>query len=81
MSSTWPRPRELARDMWRRRRADGRGRPRYVVGRALGPTAGTASISPDVNDPGARNVSYDQLVAAYLDAGRGPGRRRRRPAC
>lgn len=44
--------------------------PRYVGG-ALGPTTRTASISPDVNDPGARNVSFDQLVAAYLDAARG----------
>ncbi|WP_277601070.1 methionine synthase [Nocardioides pantholopis] len=45
-------------------------RPRYVAG-ALGPTTRTASISPDVNDPGARNVSYDQLAAAYLTAARG----------
>ncbi len=45
-------------------------RPRYVGG-ALGPTTRTASISPDVNDPAARNVSYDQLVAAYLTAARG----------
>ncbi len=45
-------------------------KPRYVAG-ALGPTTRTASISPDVNDPGARNVSYDQLVAAYLDAATG----------
>ncbi|MFT4288715.1 methionine synthase [Nocardioides sp.] len=45
-------------------------RPRYVAG-ALGPTTRTASISPDVNDPGARNVSYDQLVEAYLTAARG----------
>src|SRR4051812_17684183 len=45
-------------------------RPRYVAG-ALGPTTRTASISPDVNDPGARNVSFDQLVAAYLEAARG----------
>src|SRR3954466_7960650 len=43
---------------------------RYVAG-ALGPTTRTASISPDVNDPGARNVSYDQLVEAYLTAARG----------
>ncbi|GAA1087686.1 methionine synthase [Tsukamurella strandjordii] len=42
-------------------------KPRYVAG-ALGPTTRTASISPEVNDPGARNVSYDQLVAAYLEA-------------
>jgi len=41
--------------------------PRYVAG-ALGPTTRTASISPDVNDPGARNVSYDQLVDAYHTA-------------
>jgi 5-methyltetrahydrofolate--homocysteine methyltransferase len=46
------------------------GRKRYVAG-ALGPTTRTASISPDVNDPAARNVSYDQLVEAYLVAARG----------
>ncbi|WP_370248512.1 methionine synthase [Nocardioides sp.] len=46
------------------------GRTRYVAG-ALGPTTRTASISPDVNDPGARNVTWDQLVAAYLEAARG----------
>ncbi|MGY1633273.1 methionine synthase [Geodermatophilus sp. SYSU D01186] len=40
-------------------------RPRYVAG-AIGPTSRTASISPDVNDPGARNVSFDELAAAYL---------------
>ncbi|GAT09228.1 methionine synthase [Mycolicibacterium novocastrense] len=45
-------------------------RPRYVAG-ALGPTTRTASISPDVNDPGARNITYDQLVAAYLEAANG----------
>jgi 5-methyltetrahydrofolate--homocysteine methyltransferase len=45
-------------------------RPRYVAG-ALGPTTRTASISPDVNDPGARNVSFDQLVAAYMEATHG----------
>ncbi|WKN50513.1 methionine synthase [Nocardioides sp. Arc9.136] len=45
-------------------------RPRYVAG-ALGPTTRTASISPDVNDPAARNVSYDQLVAAYLTSAQG----------
>jgi 5-methyltetrahydrofolate--homocysteine methyltransferase len=41
-------------------------KPRYVVG-ALGPTPKTASISPDVNDPGARNVSFEELRAAYFD--------------
>jgi 5-methyltetrahydrofolate--homocysteine methyltransferase len=45
-------------------------RPRYVAG-ALGPTTRTASISPDVNDPGARNVTYDQLVEAYKTATKG----------
>jgi 5-methyltetrahydrofolate--homocysteine methyltransferase len=45
-------------------------KPRYVAG-AIGPTTRTASISPDVNDPGARNVSYDQLVDAYLEAANG----------
>lgn len=40
-------------------------KPRFVAG-ALGPTPKTASISPDVNDPAARNVSFDQLVGAYL---------------
>jgi len=45
-------------------------RPRFVVG-ALGPTNRTASISPDVNDPGKRNVTYDELVEAYLEQGRG----------
>ncbi len=45
-------------------------RPRYVAG-ALGPTTRTASISPDVNDPGARNVDFDRLVEAYLEAARG----------
>ncbi|HET8959969.1 methionine synthase [Nocardioides sp.] len=45
-------------------------RPRFAAG-SLGPTNRTASISPDVNDPGARNVSYDELVAAYLDQARG----------
>jgi len=41
--------------------------PRFVAG-ALGPTNRTASISPDVNDPGARNVTFDALAASYGDA-------------
>ena len=45
-------------------------KPRFVAG-ALGPTPKTASISPDVNDPAARNVSFDQLVTAYLQQVRG----------
>jgi 5-methyltetrahydrofolate--homocysteine methyltransferase len=45
-------------------------RPRFVAG-VLGPTSKTASISPDVNDPGFRNVSFDDLVAAYSESLRG----------
>jgi 5-methyltetrahydrofolate--homocysteine methyltransferase len=45
-------------------------RPRFVAG-ALGPTNRTASISPDVNDPAARNVTYAELVEAYLEQARG----------
>ena len=41
-------------------------KPRFVAG-ALGPTPKTASISPDVNDPGARNITFEQLRAAYLE--------------
>ena len=43
---------------------------RYVAG-ALGPTPRTASISPDVNDPGARNTSFDELRAAYFEQASG----------
>ncbi len=46
------------------------GRPRFVCG-ALGPTPRTASISPDVNDPGARNVTFDELAEAYGEQARG----------
>ncbi|MFN9730165.1 MAG: homocysteine S-methyltransferase family protein [Pseudomonadota bacterium] len=45
-------------------------RPRFVVG-VLGPTSRTASISPDVNNPGFRNVSFDQLAASYREAAAG----------
>lgn len=41
--------------------------PRYVAG-VLGPTNRTCSISPDVNDPGFRNISFDQLVEAYTES-------------
>ncbi|MEE4162032.1 MAG: methionine synthase [Woeseiaceae bacterium] len=46
------------------------GTPRFVAG-VLGPTNRTASISPDVNDPGFRNVTFDQLAETYLEATRG----------
>jgi 5-methyltetrahydrofolate--homocysteine methyltransferase len=45
-------------------------KPRFAAG-ALGPTPRTASISPDVNDPAARNVSFDELKAAYLEQAAG----------
>ena len=45
-------------------------KPRFVAG-ALGPTPKTASISPDVNDPAARNVTFDELKAAYRDQASG----------
>ncbi|WP_374432950.1 homocysteine S-methyltransferase family protein [Inhella sp.] len=45
-------------------------RPRFAAG-ALGPTPRTASISPDVNDPGARNIDFEQLRAAYYEQAKG----------
>jgi 5-methyltetrahydrofolate--homocysteine methyltransferase len=50
--------------------AKDQSRPRFVAG-ALGPTNRTASISPDVNDPGYRAVSFDDLRIAYAEAARG----------
>jgi len=45
-------------------------KPRFVAG-VVGPTSRTASISPDVNDPGFRNVTFDELVETYIEATRG----------
>ena len=45
-------------------------RPRFVAG-GLGPTNRTASISPDVNDPGFRNTSFEELVSAYVEQAAG----------
>lgn len=45
-------------------------KPRFVAG-ALGPTPRTASISPDVNDPAARNITFDELRAAYREQAEG----------
>ena len=53
-----------AADEFERREPD---RPRYVAG-VLGPTNRTASLSPDVNDPGFRNIAFDELVATYTEA-------------
>ncbi|MBI6191474.1 methionine synthase [Providencia rettgeri] len=53
-------------DEWTRKTPD---QPRYVAG-VLGPTNRTASISPDVNDPAYRNITFDQLVEAYRESTR-----------
>jgi 5-methyltetrahydrofolate--homocysteine methyltransferase len=45
-------------------------RPRFVAG-ALGPTNRTASLSPDVNNPGFRNITFDELAESYAEAARG----------
>lgn len=46
------------------------GKPRFAIG-VLGPTSRTASLSPDVNNPGFRNVDFDELETAYADATHG----------
>ncbi len=46
------------------------GKPRFVAG-AMGPTNRTASLSPDVNNPGLRGVTFDELVDAYYEQARG----------
>jgi 5-methyltetrahydrofolate--homocysteine methyltransferase len=56
-----------AADAWSKKTPD---KPRLVAG-AIGPTNRTASISPDVNNPGFRNVSFDMLVEAYTTQTRG----------
>ena len=56
-----------ATDAWNRRTPD---RPRFVAG-AVGPTNRTASLSPDVNNPGFRNVTFDELREAYAEQVRG----------
>ncbi|MCC2112518.1 MAG: homocysteine S-methyltransferase family protein, partial [Hyphomicrobiales bacterium] len=60
----------LAREACDQVTAEDPSRPRFVAG-ALGPTNRTASISPDVNNPGYRAVTFDDLAAAYLEAARG----------
>ena len=61
---------KLAREAADAFTAEDPSRPRFVAG-VVGPTNRTASISPDVNDPGARNVTFDALVEAYEEATRG----------
>lgn len=60
----------IARECCDRAEAASPSQPRFVIG-VLGPTSRTASISPDVNDPGFRNVSFDELADTYRDAIRG----------
>ena len=57
----------LASEAVREAQARAPGQPRFVAG-VLGPTNKTASISPDVNDPGYRAISFDELVLAYGEA-------------
>jgi 5-methyltetrahydrofolate--homocysteine methyltransferase len=57
----------LARDAVRAFQGSGDATPRFVAG-VLGPTNKTASISPDVNDPGFRAIRFDELVDAYREA-------------
>ena len=58
---------KLARELCDEVTALNPAKPRFVAG-VLGPTSRTCSISPDVNDPGARNVTFDQLVENYLES-------------
>ena len=60
----------LAREVCDAETAKNPDKPRFVAG-VIGPTPRTASISPDVNDPGARNINFDQLVKNYYAATRG----------
>ena len=59
----------LARQVADQKTAETPDRPRFVAG-VLGPTNRTCSISPDVNDPAFRNVSFDELVEAYSESTR-----------
>ncbi|MBI5784365.1 MAG: methionine synthase [Rhodocyclales bacterium] len=61
---------KLARGLCDAATAKNPDKPRFVAG-VLGPTSRTCSISPDVNDPGYRNVTFDQLVTDYTEAIRG----------
>ncbi|MBZ5756139.1 methionine synthase [Pseudomonas sp. S5(2021)] len=60
----------LAREVADAKTAETPDRPRFVAG-VLGPTSRTCSISPNVNDPGYRNVTFDELVENYSEATRG----------
>ncbi len=61
---------KIARDVCDRITKSNPNKPRFVCG-AIGPTNQTASMSPDVSNPGHRNVDFDQLVDAYKDQAKG----------
>lgn len=61
---------ELARQARDEHAAHGNNKPRFVAG-AIGPTNRTASLSPSVEDPGLRNITFDELVQAYKTSVRG----------
>ncbi len=60
----------IARQVCDAKTAENPNRPRFVAG-VLGPSSRTCSISPDVNDPGYRNVTFDELVENYIESTRG----------
>ena len=60
----------LAREVADEFEAKNPAKPRFVAG-VLGPTSRTATLSPEVNDPGFRNITFDQLVTAYTEATQG----------
>jgi 5-methyltetrahydrofolate--homocysteine methyltransferase len=60
----------LARECCDAAEAKTPGKPRFVIG-VLGPTSRTASISPDVNNPGFRNVTFEELVQNYVESTHG----------
>lgn len=60
----------IAREVCDKKTAQTPERPRFVIG-VLGPTNRTASISPDVNNPGFRNISFEELNNAYKEAAAG----------
>ncbi|MBN3584650.1 homocysteine S-methyltransferase family protein [Algoriphagus aestuarii] len=61
---------KLAREIAEKFTANNPEKPRFVAG-AIGPTNRTASLSPDVNDPGYRAITFDQLAMAYAEQVRG----------
>lgn len=61
---------KLAKEVCKKFTLENPDKPRFVAG-SIGPTNRTASISPDVNDPGFRNITFDELVDAYTEQTKG----------